>query len=144
MTYATVQDLIGRFGEQEMIRLTTAGGDPMTTVVTAKADKALGDASALVDTYLRRRYELPLSETPHELVLCTCVLARYELAQGDGRTPTDQIVNARKEWVRWLEMIAAHKADLAVMPTDAADAGASGARIEDRTPAFTSAENGGL
>ena len=58
MQYATVQDMIDRFGEQEVIHLT----DPeLIAVQAAKAQRALDDAQALVDASVGRTYRLPLA-----------------------------------------------------------------------------------
>ena len=142
MAYASTQDLIERFGEAELIRLTTPPGQALAGVVATKSDTALGDASNVIDGYLRKRYQLPLSETPGELVSCTLALARHALALGGDRSPTEQMENELKRWSRWLEMIAAGKVDLNLSPLDAASdpSGASGARVSDRPPAFIQTE----
>ena len=62
--YASVDSMIARFGETEMIRLTTPSGEPMTAVVAGPAEAALVYASSLIDTYLRKRYAVPLDLVP--------------------------------------------------------------------------------
>lgn len=58
MNYATVQDLIGRFGETELIQLT----DPdLQDVQQGKVETALADAQAYVDSFVGRVYSLPLT-----------------------------------------------------------------------------------
>lgn len=56
--YATVQDMIERFGEQEIMHLTDPEG---VAVQEAKARRALDDAQALVDASVGRTYRLPLA-----------------------------------------------------------------------------------
>lgn len=58
MNYATVQDLIDRFGETELIQLT----DPdLQAVQQGKVEIALADAQAYVDSFVGRVYSLPLT-----------------------------------------------------------------------------------
>lgn len=105
MAYASIQDLIERFGETEMIRLTTPPDQDMDTVQTAPAERALADASAVIDGYLRRRYQVPLDLVPAEIGRACCMLARFDLCLGGNREPSEQVVSARKDTVEWLTKI---------------------------------------
>lgn len=93
MQYATVQDMIARFGELEMIQLT----DPeIAAVQTDKAQLKIDDAQAFADAYVGRSYRLPLQGCakpapapgnvaavtyvpPPQLVRIVCDVARYYL-----------------------------------------------------------------
>lgn len=93
MDYATVQDLVDRFGEHELIQLT----DPDLLVVNAaKAGRALADAQSFIDGFIGRVYSLPLSGcvkpaptvddpaavaivAPPQLIRLACDVARYYL-----------------------------------------------------------------
>ncbi len=110
--YASVQDLIDRYGETELVRLTTPDGADMDGIDTDRVEGALREACALVDTYLRKRYNVPLDIAPPEIRRATCVLTRYDLMHGDQREPTEQARLARKEVVDWLSDIAAGKVQL--------------------------------
>ena len=58
MQYATVQDMIDRFGQAELVQLT----DPQLLAVQApKAQRALDDAQHLADAYVGQVYTLPLA-----------------------------------------------------------------------------------
>ena len=103
--YAVPSDLVARFGEAELIRLTTDEGQDFGTLDLTRVTAAIADASALVDSYLRRRYLTPLTVVPQEILRATCVLARHELAQGGGREPTTQMENGRKDVLQWLEKL---------------------------------------
>jgi phage gp36-like protein len=102
MAYAAVQDLIDRYGEAELIRLTTPEGQDMGGVDRARVNAALADASALIDSYVRRRYATPVVPTPPELLRACCIMARFELAHGDAREPSAQMKEARKDVLDWL------------------------------------------
>lgn len=140
MAYATTADMIARFGEAEMISLTADPGNLAGPVVTARSDRALAEASALIDSYLRRRYLVPLAAAPAEILRACCILARYDLAQGEQRDPTEQMRLARKETIAWLEMLASGTALLDGVPL-AGSAGAGG-RVQDRERVFSDSNFG--
>lgn len=110
MAYAAVQDMIERFGAAEMVRLSTPDGEDMETVVAAPVESALDSASALIDSYLRKRYRVPLDVSLPELREGCMKLARYGLAQGGDREPSAQMKEARDETVSWLRDVSTGKA----------------------------------
>lgn len=93
MNYATLQDLIGRFGERELIELT----DPdLLTIQAERVQRALDDAQVFADGFLGRVYRLPLTGcafpaplpgdpgavqwvVPPQLRRIVCDVARYYL-----------------------------------------------------------------
>ena len=66
--YATRQDMISRFGEEE-IRLLTDRDGSAGAIVDAVLDQVLADASAEIDGYIGGRYRLPLVTVPQILLL---------------------------------------------------------------------------
>lgn len=124
MHYATVQDMIDRFGERELIQLT----DPeIVAVQAARAERALGDAQALVDGYLGRVYRLPLAGCakpapvpgdpgavqlvpPPQLTRITCDVARYYLY--DDIAPEHEVYIRYKAADRELGLVAEGRAVL--------------------------------
>ncbi len=79
MPYATLQDLIDRYGEEELVGLTDRGEPRTGTIDETVAGRALADADALIDGYVGRRYRLPLSSIPAQLVPVACAIARAGL-----------------------------------------------------------------
>jgi len=77
MSYCTKQDLIDRFGYDELINLT----DRRNTGVIDDTvlSQAIADASAEMDGYLASRYSLPLITVPQALKPLCCDIARYKL-----------------------------------------------------------------
>lgn len=145
MSYATLDDMVLKFGAIEMRRLSVADGDLPETIEAPRIEDALKAASLTIDTYLRRRYALPLAGTTDELVRAACVLARYDLATGGDREPSEQMRLARKEVMDWLADLGAGKAELAgVAPIGSGADSSSGARTTDRDRAFQVAPGGGL
>jgi phage gp36-like protein len=132
--YATVSDMIARFGETQIIRLSRPEDRTAETVDEAKVNTALADATALINGYIRGRYLTPIAVPPEEVVRAACVLARYDLAQGEHTDPTEEMGKGRKDVITWLENIAKELINLDVPA--AAPAGAavgSGPRMSDRT-----------
>ena len=100
--YATRQDLVDRFGAAELAQLTDRVNKPASTIDDTIVDRALGDASALIDGYLTGRYALPLTPVPGSLTRVCCDLARFFLwgksAEKDG--PIDRANTAAIAWLR--------------------------------------------
>lgn len=126
MNYATVQDMVDRFGELELIQLTAGAG--ADAVNADKAERALADAQAFVDGFVGAVYRLPLAGCvkpapsvddptatelvpPPQLVRAACDVARYYLY--------DQVAPDHEVYVRFqaaqknLQAIADGKAVLA-------------------------------
>lgn len=106
MPYATVTDMIGRFGETEMLRLSSVDGVLPDTVNAVPVEQAIADADGIIDSYLRKRYAVPLSPVPQVVTRASCILARYDLSVGGDREPAEQVKNDRKDIVAWLTQIA--------------------------------------
>ncbi len=117
--YATLQDMIDRFGQTEMIRLTTPDGQPMETVQEPIVDNALVYAASLIDSYLRKRYAVPLDLVPAEINRACMMIARYELSIGEQKTVSEETRLARKDCISWLDDVAAGKVllDLQEVPS---------------------------
>lgn len=100
MAYATLADLIARFGEEQMVQLTDRAGSGV--IDPAVSAQALADADALIDGHLAGRYPVPLSPAPAVLVGMACDLARRNLYPD---ALPDAVENRAREAVRFLEQI---------------------------------------
>ena len=109
--YCTPQDLIDRFGQNEVAQLSPA---LLGQVDTARVQRACDDAGDIVDGYLRPRHTLPLSAVPRLLVKLSAAIARFELHLGGDRQPTDQVRHDRDQAIAFLKDVAAGKADLGI------------------------------
>lgn len=133
MAYATVQDMIGRFGQLEMLRLSSVDGELPDVVNPVPVEQALADADGIIDTYLRKRYSVPLAPVPQPITRASCILARYDLSVGGDREPADQVKNDRKDVVAWLTQLSTGTATLeGVARIDAS----SSAQARDRERMF--------
>lgn len=124
MDYASVQDLIDRFGETELIQLT----DPdQQAVQAARVERALQDAQAFANGLLAQVYRLPLlgcvkpapaPGAPHavvhvpppQLTRIVCDVARYYLY--DDLAPDHEVAQRYKAAAAELRAIADGKAQL--------------------------------
>lgn len=128
MPYAVQQDLIDRFGIEELTQLTDR--ENAQIVDTGVVDRALADAEAEIDGYLAARYTLPLTAVSNLLQLTACNIARYRLY---GSATTDEVRNRYLDAVRLLKNIAA---GTIVLPGASAQAPAvGGAAVAQRSPA---------
>ena len=126
MNYATVQDMVDRFGELELIQL--SAGAEANAVDADKIEQRLSDAQAYLDGFVGAVYQLPLVGcvkpapvqgdpnatvlvAPPQLTRWACDVARYYLY--------DQVAPEHEVFVRFkaaradLEAIAAGRSVLA-------------------------------
>ncbi len=136
--YLTADDMVERFGEQEMIQLTDRVNMPPTTVDTGILNAAIGDASALADSYISSRYSLPLSSTPSALARQVGDVARYYLF-GSRADVGGTVERSYKDALAWLTNVAKGvvKLDLPDGELVPASSG-SAARVQTGCAVFTS------
>ncbi|MES0879694.1 gp436 family protein [Roseibium sp. SCP14] len=106
MAYVTQQDMIDRFGEQELIQLTDRTNRPASTIDATTVAAAIGDAEKLADSYLAKRYALPLTPVPDVLVPIVANIARYNL-YGERAEKDSAVTRNHKDALTWLKDVAA-------------------------------------
>lgn len=117
--YCTQSDLETRFGAEEILELTDRDADGAMDANVL--DVAIADAGATIDSYIAKRYDLPLASVPTRLVAIACNLVRYQL---DKEDPRDRVEAAYKSAMSELRDIASGKAVLDIAgsePTGAKD-----------------------
>ncbi|UML94878.1 gp436 family protein [Shewanella xiamenensis] len=77
--YATPDNMLSRFGQQDLTLLTERENSVPGEVNLALLEQALRDASAEIDGYIAGRYVLPLTTVPAVLERNCCDIARYFL-----------------------------------------------------------------
>lgn len=110
MAYATLQDMIDRFGETELAQLSDRSGSAVA-VDQLVIDAKLADADAEIDGYLGQRYTLPLATVPQVLKRIATDVARYHLY--DDRA-TEQVTNRYKDAIAFLKDVARGLATIGV------------------------------
>lgn len=130
MSYATQQDLIDRFGEQELIELTDRADPPTGEIDATVVSKRIADADAIIDSYLGGRYKFPLSSVPEILVGISCAIARKKLY---ADAPLDEVISDDKDAMRMLRDISSGVAKLEVEGVESA-ANTTGAPVLNSAP----------
>lgn len=125
MAYATVDDMIRRFGEREMIELTDRINLRPEGLGKDIIVQAIADADAAIDGYVGKVYRLPLRGCakppakpgaapqyvpPPQLTRLSCDLARYYLY--DDLAPEAEVYRRYKNALKELDAIAAGEAQL--------------------------------
>lgn len=131
MPYATAQDLIDRFGEQELIDLTDKGITPQGVINALVLDGAIADADAEIEGYLIGRYALPLATVPGVLTRIACDIARYHLYDD---LATEQVRDRYEDARRLLESIASGKVQLGLPGSTGATPVAGSPEVDTGTP----------
>lgn len=127
--YATQQNLIDRFGQDEVQQLSDRVGSGL--IDDNIVDQALSDASDLIDGYVGVRYALPLATTPAILTRICCDLARANLYDD---APTDAVANNRDQAISQLKDISSGKLSLGeAAATESQPAGTAEYSAPDRT-----------
>lgn len=97
MAYVTQQDLIDRFGLEEIRELSDRNDTGV--IDAAVVSRAIGDVQAQIDSYIGARYTLPLTVVPEVLKRVACDLTRYQLY--DIKVP-DNVETRYQEHLKFL------------------------------------------
>ncbi len=136
MSYATVQDLIDRFGATELMQLTDRVNRPATTIDSVVAGKALDDAEDFVNGYLAKVHALPLSTTPGILTRMTADIARYFL-HGKAADKDGPVARAYDQALAWLKDVARGLVALEAEGVAPAQSGGGTVQANPSTRVFT-------
>lgn len=96
MSYATVTELQDRLGVPKLTQLTDLDDPSIGLVVPGVAQKALDDATDLIDGYLAGRYPLPLNVVPG-ILRVYCLTLAYYLLMGSA---ADEVLQAEVKAIR--------------------------------------------
>lgn len=114
MPYATLQDLIERFGERELVGLTDRHNQGV--VDEAVVERALVDASGEVDGYVSAAgYPTPLAPVPRVIRAYCADIARYRLYDDAA---SEQVTKRYEAAVRFLRAVAKGDVKLGATPPE--------------------------
>lgn len=136
MSYATQQDLVDRFGAAELAQLTDRTNLPPTTIDATIVGRALGDADALIDSYVGKVYALPLPVTPPVLTKIAADIARYDL-HGKAADKDSAVARAYQDAVKWLQAVAGGLAQIDIGGTPAPQPAGGAVRASGPAAVFT-------
>lgn len=137
MSYATLENLIERYGERMLVNLTDRGEMATGLIDLPTVDRALADTDAMIDGYLAVRYALPLAEVPPLVADLAQAIALWKLHPA-GVDP--KIEEDYKQALRSLEGLSRGLIRLSVAGAEPAGNGGMGVRVTDRERPLT-AEN---
>jgi phage gp36-like protein len=129
MTYATQQQLVDRYGEDMLRKITDRAKPPAGAIDAAVVARALADTDAVIDGYLLGRYQLPLATTPALLAELASTIAIYKL---HGSTAAEKIADDYNAALRTLREIGQGIVRLGVAGIEPAASGTEGVRVIDR------------
>ncbi len=128
MSYATLAQLIDRYGEPMLIDLTDREEPAAGAIVAAVVARALADTDAMIDGYLAGRYALPLAETPTLLTDLALQIALYKLHRN---VVSEKVQRDHDAAVRTLRDIAAGTVRLDVAGAEPAGSDAGTVRTNE-------------
>lgn len=118
--------------------------DALEGIATGDQDKALEAASRLVDSYLIKRFAMPLTAVGEDVKEKVCALAAYKLLKGRGFNPeSDDARQLREDYddaLSWLRDVSAGRAT-PVGVTDSSRSGDNTDGDELSTPFVVQARN---
>jgi phage gp36-like protein len=129
--YATEQNIVERYGQDQLLVLADRDGDGIADQDVIA--RALADADAEIDAYLAGRYELPLAAVPVILTRVACDLVIWHLCDSDTLA-TDQRRKRYEDAVGLLKRLASGEVSLGQTPEPPASAGS--AVVSCETPRF--------
>ena len=130
MAYITVDQMIARFGRDELLELTDRDNEGILNKTIIEA--AIADADAEIDGYIAIAVTLPLASVPANITRLAADIARYRLY--DERA-TDQVTKRYDNALEFLEMVATGKATLGI--EDDQNAASGSVEIEANSRVFT-------
>lgn len=134
--YCTQQDLIDRFGNDELVEISDKADSGAINAVVVQ--QAIDDAVATVNGHLAGRYELPLVNPPHILKKLTCDIARYNLYDEGA---TEAVEKRNDDAVKFLTKVAEGKVSLGVSQGTEVQ-GAANSEITSHGHVFSREDNG--
>lgn len=128
MAYCTLQELKDRYSEALLVEISDRADAPTGAVDTALIDRAIADADALIDGYLKPRYALPLATVPR---LVTDLSLRISIYFAHARVADDKIVRDYQDALKTLAQISSGAIQLDVDGAEPAASGASEIRTNE-------------
>lgn len=124
--YATLDDMISRFGTTELVQLSDHDG--LYVINQAVVEAAITDACHVIDSYVAKVHTLPLPETPHMLLRHACNISRFYL-YSKGMVP-ESVKDFHDQAIKWLEKLAQGEVSLQISLVDGPAPAPSSSSVE--------------
>ena len=122
-------DLVERYGMDMMLGVADRAEPPAGTIDSDVVTRAIDDAGAAIDGYLKGRYALPLSATPALIRSLALAISIYILHRD---TVSEKIRRDYEDAIATLKQIANGTVRLDVAGVEPASSGATGVQFSDR------------
>lgn len=128
MAYCTLPQLIARYSEGLLVQISDRGEASTGMVDAGLVERAIADADALIDGYLKVRYALPIADAPR---LVTDLSLRIAIYYAHGQVVSDKIRDDYREALKTLQQIAQGLVRLDIEGVEPAASGGSGVRTNE-------------
>jgi phage gp36-like protein len=128
LPYCTLQQLTDRYSLAMLVEISDRGETPTGTVDAALIDRAIADADALIDGYLKTRYALPLAAVPALVTDLSLIISIYK---AHAHVAAEKITKDYEGALRTLRDIASGMIRLDVAGAEPATSGASEVRTNE-------------
>lgn len=102
VNYCTLHELTERYSHRMLVEISDRGDAPTGEIDAAQIERAIADASALIDGYLKPRYRLPLPSVPP---LIRDLALRISIYKAHTHVAGEKIEADYKDALRQLEQI---------------------------------------
>jgi len=136
--YCSVNDLVKRFGQQELTRLAKADDG---TFDAAQVEQAISDATDRMNGYLASRYTLPFVSAPTVLNGLCADISRYQLF--DNNAP-EQIEKRYDNAIKFLLSIAKGELNLGLSIDNSTPTSSDNAEIQSAGTLFGRGDSKGF
>lgn len=135
-TYASQQNMIDRFGSDELIQLTDRGN--LGVIDVTVLGQALADANTEIDSYLGSVCALPLVTVPARLIKIAADIARYQLYDIHA---SPQVLQRYTDAIAFLKLVATGTVSLGLDPLSNPVVQSGGVGMNAKAPVFASGDS---
>jgi phage gp36-like protein len=131
--YSTKSDILNYLSDVELAQLTSESGNVIDDVVVGKA---IAGADSIIDSYLGKKFSVPLATTPPIVNQKSTMIAIYNLySRRAGQTAMNETVEKNyNDAIKWLAAAAEGDVSIGEDPPPAAPSpGGSKFKANDRT-----------
>jgi phage gp36-like protein len=133
MPYATQQDMIDRYGEDDLLIAADHDGDGVADA--AVVTQGLSDATDVIDAHIGARYTLPLATVPAVLKRLCVDIALYLMSKPPSITEEKR--KRYEDAIKLLQAISSGKVSLGISETGETVATTGGASFTAKDRVFT-------
>lgn len=128
VNYCTLQELTERYSHRMLVDISDRGDTPTGEIDAAQIERAIADASALIDGHLKPRYLLPLPSVPP---LIRDLALRISIYKAHTHVAGEKIEADYKDAMKTLDKISGGAIQLDIEGAEPAPSGAAEVRTNN-------------